>query len=101
MAEVLAGTSCSTSAPPGWKLRETINSTTLSVIDVSPRPPGVAIALFPEGPKVPLSVRGFFGTSGAASPTQGLFGVGGIDGAPSSAPLGIFLDVFRTALRTS
>ena len=101
MAEVLACNSYSTLAPPGQKPGETVKSTTLPVIDVSPRPPIVATMLFPEGPEVPLSVRGFFGTDGAASPMQSLFGAGGIAGAPSSAPLGTFLDVLRTALRTS
>ena len=67
----------------------------------SPRSPGVAKAPLLEEPETPLSVRGFFGTGGAASPMQSLFGAGGIAEAPSPAPLGTLLDVFRTALRTS
>ena len=89
----LADTSCSTSPPPGREPGETVKSTTPPVVDVSPQPPVVTMIFFPEGPEVPLSVRGFFGTSGAASLMQSLFGAGGIAGAPSSAPLGTFLDV--------
>ena len=67
----------------------------------SPRSPSVAKAPLSEEPETPLSVRGFFGTGGAASPMQSLFGAGGIAEVPSPAPLGTFLDVFQTALQTS
>ena len=67
----------------------------------SPRSPDVTKAPLSEELETPLSVRGFFGTDGAASPMQNLFGVDGIAEVPSPAPLGTFLDVFRTSLRTS
>ena len=75
----------------------------LSVNGASPRSPSMAKAPLSKEPEIPLSVWGFFGTDGAASPMQSLFGdgAGGIAEAPSPAPLGTFLDVFRTALRTS
>ena len=73
----------------------------LLVNNASPRSPSVAKVPLSEEPEIPLSVQGFFGTGGAASPIQSRFGTGGIAEAPSPAPLGTFLDVFRTALQTS
>ena len=73
----------------------------LSVNNASSCSPNVAKAPLSEEPKIPLSVQGFFETDGAASPIRSLFGAGGIAEAPSSSPLGTFLDVFRTTLRMS